>query len=58
MNDENNEDYLRQRGITGLDVEMMKLETEEDADRLCNAFRLYFPVFMASIVKILLFKKE
>jgi hypothetical protein len=30
MNDENHEDYLRQRGITGLDIENMRLETEED----------------------------
>ena len=58
MNDENNEAYLRQRGITGFDIETMRLETEEDVGRLCSAFRLHFPSFMANIAKILLYKGE
>lgn len=58
MSDENHEDYLRQRGITGLDIENMRLETEEDGLKLKNLFRIHFPCLMANIVKILLYKKE
>jgi len=58
MNDENNEAYLRQRGITGLDIETMLFESEEDAEKLKSMFRIQFPCLMANIVKILLFKKE
>ena len=58
MSDANHQAYLRERGITGYDIETTLLETPEAAQKLKNAFRLYFPCLMANIIKVLLFKKE
>ena len=52
------EAYLRERGITGQDLELMTLEEEEDVQRLKTMFRLQFPALMSNIAKILLFRKE
>ena len=58
MESPENNAYLIEAGITGLDIEMMRLESQEDCQRLKTAFRLYFPRLMASIVRILLHKGE
>ena len=58
MSDENHQAYLRERGITGRDIEVMVLETDEQAQKLKNAFRLFFPCLMANIIKVLLCKNE
>ena len=49
---------MRQIGLTGLDIEFVAIETEDDIKELKNSMRLRFPVLMATIIKILLFRKE
>lgn len=41
-----------------MDIELLSLKTEDDMLILKNALRLRFPVLMATIVKILLFRGE
>jgi hypothetical protein len=58
MADDKQQAYLKVKNITGLDVELCSLETDEDILTLKNSFRLRFPVLMATIAKILLFRDE
>ena len=59
MNDNENEwTYLRERGITGRDIENMEIETDEQMVVLKTQLRLQFPLLMANIVKVMLFKEE
>lgn len=57
-NDKNQEAFLEEIGLTGEDIEMCELETEEDIQKLKNSLRLRFPVFISNIIKILLYKEE
>jgi len=58
MNDAKNEAFLKQIGVSGLDIELMDICNEEDMQQLKKGFRLRFPVFMANILKILLYRGE
>ena len=49
---------MEQIGVTGQVVELLHLNDDEDMEILKNSFRLNFPVLMATIVKILLYRKE
>ena len=51
-------DYLRDQGITGRDVELMSVETDEELERLKTKLRFKFPNLMAKIILILLHKEE
>ena len=56
MGDSKQRAFLKEIGITGKDIELMTLDTEEDMMTLKNALRLRFPVLMSSIIKVLLFR--
>ena len=59
MNDDKREaDWLVHQKIDGLDIEETAMATEEDVLRLKRGLRLRFPLFMANIVKILLYRDE
>ena len=59
MNEDKNEAFwLVNQEIGGLDIEETVIDTEEDVLRLKRGLRLRFPLFMANIIKILLFRKE
>jgi len=49
LSDQNFEYFLEQIGITGYDVEMLELNTQEDMKNLKASLRLRFPVFMANM---------
>ena len=46
---------MEHEGVTGLDIETIEIETEEEMERLKKNFRLNFPMLMTNILKILLF---
>ena len=48
-------EYMEHEGVTGLDIETIEIETEEEMERLKKNFRLNFPMLMTNILKILLF---
>ena len=52
------EHWLRRIGISGKTVELVEIKTPEDMVTLKNSMRLRFPVLMATIIKILLYRKE
>ena len=58
MDKDQEKEYLRGQGITGQDVELMSLETDEDLERLKTKLRFKFPCLMANVVLILLYRKE
>ena len=58
MNEPNEQKWLEYVGVSGLDLENTNIETEEDVVALKRGLRLHFPLFMANIVKILLFRGE
>ena len=50
--------FLFQQDISGIEMEMISLETDQELEDLKNALRLWFPIFCSNIVKILLFRDE
>ena len=58
MDADHDKDYLRVQGITGKDIELMSVETDEELERLKNKLRFKFPSLMANIALILLHKEE
>lgn len=58
MNNKSHEAYLEEAQVSGLDIELTQFKTIEDIQRLKTNLRLRFPVFMANIIKILLFRGE
>lgn len=58
MRDPRQEHWLRRTNISGKSIELVELKTEEDMRTLKNSMRLRFPVLMATIIKILLYRKE
>ena len=52
------EHWLRRIGISGKTVELVEIKTPEDMVTLKKSMRLRFPVLMATIIKILLYRKE
>ena len=55
---QNNEEYLKNRGIRQQDIELVRISTEQEAGRLKSSLRLRFPVLMANLIKICLYKGE
>jgi hypothetical protein len=49
---------LKQIGVTGSDIEMVSIQTDDDIKQLKDSLRLRFPVLMATIIKILLYRGE
>lgn len=50
--------YLKKEGLTGLDVEKTEIRTIQQIRKVKAGFQKNFPLFMAGVLKILLFKKE
>jgi len=50
--------WLKQVGVTGLDMEMTQMETDEDVQRLKKGLRLRFPLFITNVCRILLYRGE
>ncbi len=49
---------MKQIGVTGSDIEMVSIQTDDDIKQLKDSLRLRFPVLMATIIKILLYRGE
>ena len=50
--------YAETVGVTGKDIELIEIETDEQMVKLKTQFRLHFPVLMSNILKVLLFNEE
>ena len=53
-----NEEYLKTRGVKQQDIDLARISTEQEAGRLKSSLRLRFPVLMANLIKICLYKGE
>lgn len=51
-------DYLQSKGLSGYEIELTKIETVQQIQKIKAGFQLRFPRWMAIITQILLFKEE